>query len=175
MQTFNKTIDRALFRNGTKNNSPRWALLEGFRVPNADKPDVDYLWRLRIIQCPLGGVYLHKLSTPDPRDTLHNHPFTFCSFILRGGYTEFIPDEIHGTYARSRHIKRFNMKRFNKSWHWISELDRYPTWTLVFVGRRRRVWQYMDRDGTVTDFNLHPHNDAFAKALDRRAGGGDMV
>lgn len=157
--------------NRGQRNSPNWAFMELFKVPHYDKSELDYLWRLRILQCPLFGVYLHKLGTEDPRDTLHNHPFAFLSIILRGGYTEFVPGPY---YAKSHYVKRFNYKPLNNSFHWIAELDRTPTWTLVFVGRRRRVWGYLDRSGVFTDYNLHEFNDQYTEAMEKR-GGGDVM
>lgn len=172
-----KVIDRIIFRNGPRNNSPRWAFMEGFRVPSMKDPSKDYMWRLRILQTPLFGIYIHKLCEPDARSILHSHPWFFVSFLLKGSYTEFVPGPY---YAQSRHVKRINVKRFGSkknplaSYHWIAELDRTPTWSLVFVGRRRRVWGYLEPDGTHTDFNKHENNDRFLKALDTR-GGGDIM
>lgn len=168
----NKLLDKFLFRNGPKNNSPKWAILEGFKVPDIDDPKKDYLWRLRILQTPWFGIYLHKLCGPDSRAELHNHPWPFISFVLKGGYMEFVPGPF---YAQSRYIKRVNVKRYNNSYHWIAELDRTPTWTLVLVGRRRRVWGYLDRDGNYTDFDKHEFNDQFQAALDKRGGGEGMM
>lgn len=170
-----QVFDKTLFRNGQKRNSPNWAFMEGFRVPHYDDPTKDYLWRLRIIATPWFGVFLHKLCTPDPRAVLHNHPWPFMSIVVKGGYTECVPSEIPGIYAQSKIVKRFNVKRFNNSYHWIDRLHKTPTWTLVFVGRRRRVWGYLEPDGTYTDFDKHPFNDEFMKAMNERYGGGDLV
>lgn len=174
-----KKIDKFIFRHGPKNNSPQWAFLEGFRIPNIDDPKTDYLWRIRIVQTPWFGVYLHKLNTPDARHVLHNHPWAFTSFVLKGGYTEFVPGpggspESTAPHAVARKVNRINVKRFNNSYHWISELDRTPTWTLVFVGRRRRVWGYLEPDGTYTDFDKHEINEQYTTALDQMSQG-DMV
>lgn len=153
-------------------NSPNWAIMELFKVPYKENPNEDYMWRLRILQTPFFGVYLHKLGGPDDRAILHDHPWPFVSFVLKGGYTEFVPGPY---YATSRYIKRINVKRFNNSYHWIAELDRTPTWTLVFVGRRRRVWGYLDRDGVRTDYNKHEFNDQYLNALATRGGGDGMM
>src|SRR3954449_5709224 len=67
--------------------SPKWAFMERFEVPDYDG-DGNYLTRLRIVQTPWFGVYLHRFDGPDPRPTLHDHPWPFLSFVLRGGYTE---------------------------------------------------------------------------------------
>lgn len=174
MDRFENLLEKISHKRGQR-NSPDWALLELFKVPNYDVPGEDYLWRLRILQTPLFGIYLHKLCGPDPRDTLHDHPWSFVSFILKGGYVENIPCgcnfEHCDYYSVPRHIYRMNVKRYNNSYHWISELNRTPTWTLVFVGRRRRVWGYLDRDGKRTDFDKHEFNDQYHAALATRGGG----
>lgn len=170
---FFRIFNKFIFRNGTRVNSPYWAILQGFKIPHMDHPEVDYLWRLRIIQTPWFGIMLHKINTPDARDTLHDHPWPMLSFVLRGGYTEFVPGPY---YARSNYVKRVNWKPRKNSFHWIAELDRTPTWTLVFVGKRRSDnWGYLDRDGTFTAFDKHPFNDQYQAAVEARAGGGDMM
>ena len=171
-------VHKFIFRHGPKNNSPKWALLEGFRVPDYEDPSKDYLWRIRIVATPWFGIFLHKLTTKDSRSVLHNHPWSFTSFVLKGGYTEYVPCGCgfdHCTYyAVPRDIRRVNVKRFNNSWHWIDSLDRYPTWTLLFVGRRRRVWGYLETDGSFVPFDQHESHDKFMAALDQR-GGGDIA
>lgn len=175
LQTSKKSLIERLIEklshNRGQRNSPNWAFMELFQIPNLDPPYEDYLWRLRIIQTPWFGIYLHKICTPDSRPVLHDHPWAFTSIVLKGGYLEFIPGPF---YAKSNYVKRLNVKRFNNSFHWIAELDRTPTWTLVFVGRRRRTWGYLEQDGTYTPYNEHKFNDQYHEALSVR-GGGDVM
>lgn len=172
----NSSFNKFIFRNGLKRNSPKWAFMEGFTIPDLVDPSKTYLARIRIIQTPWFGVYLHKMSTPDGRPILHNHPWPFVSFLLKGSYTEMIPCNCNWDgctyYAVPRRVNRMNVKRFNKSWHWISELHREVVWTLVFVGKRRRTWGYLEPDGTYYDYNNHPVNDEIDAALASRGGGG---
>lgn len=174
-----ETFRKIAFRNGHKNNSPKWAFMEGFEVPDFEDPSRIYLARLRILQTPLFGIYVHRLGTPDARKSFHNHPFPFVSFLIRGEYTEMIPCNCNfehcDYYAVPRRVRFINVKPFNKSWHWIDEVHRDPVWTLVFVGRRRRVWGYKERDGTYYDFDKSPYNDTFEKVMNERHGGGDVV
>lgn len=144
--------------------SPRWAFMQRFVVPDFDS-DEDYLRRLRIVQTPWFGVYLHRIGTPDSRPTLHDHPWNFVSIVLRGGYWECVPR--FGDYADPQPVRWINRKRA-EDLHYILTLDRVPTWTLVLVGRRRRVWGYLDRDGTWTRFDQHPHAVEFDAAMARR-------
>jgi len=143
--------------------SPRWGFMERFELPDYDDPTRNYLTRLRVVQTPWFGVYLHRMDGPDPRPTLHDHPWPFVSFVLRGGYTERIAyGETDGVA-----VTRVNVKRAQDV-HSITRLHRTPTWTLMLVGRRRRVWGYLDQDGTWTRFDRHPHADEFAAALATR-------
>lgn len=153
------------------NRSPNWAFMQRFEVPDYDTDGI-YLTRWRVIQTPLFGVYVHRFYGPDPRPTLHDHPWNFLSLVLRGGYTEFTPDPADSyVYAFPRQVRRWNRKRATDL-HWISELGRVPTWTLMLVGRRKRVWGYVEPDGTWTRFDEHPYNEQFQNALARRAGVG---
>ena len=153
--------------------SPQWAFMEKFVVPDYSRPelDEDYLTRWRLINTPLFGIYLHKIETPDPRPTLHDHPWAFTAIVLRGGYTEMRRySHVMGTdkrYAGRNMVRRINMMPLD-SLHWIERLHRTPTWTLVFVGRRKRVWGYLDRDGTYTEFHKHEFNNQFLDALAQR-------
>jgi len=149
-----------------------WAFMKRFVVPHFDSDD-DYLRRLRIVETPLFGLYLHRIGTPDSRPTLHDHPWNFTAFVLRGGYTErrLDPKTMRVCARRVRHVNRMRTHDF----HAITELLRVPTWTLVFVGRRARTWGYLEEIGWPnqhwmwTAFDQHPHNDEFVAALQRRA------
>jgi hypothetical protein len=154
------------------NRSPNWAFMQKFEIPDYDRPERNYLTRWRIVQTPLFGVYLHRMDGPDPRPTLHDHPWNFVSFVLRGGYIErVLVDVLPGTTQR-RTVTRLNVKRATDLHYIISLLhDRKPTWTLMFVGRRKRVWGYVEDDGTWTAFNLHRYNDEFNRALATRNRG----
>lgn len=170
-----KIFEKLVFRKKSQRNSPDWAFLEGFRIPSLDPPYDDYLWRIRLFQCPLFGIMLHKILLPDSRPMLHSHPWAFVSLVLsKGGYTEFVQCNCKfdhcDYYAVPNPVKRMNVKRFNNSYHWIDELDQTPTWTLVFVGRRRRIWGYLDRDGKVTNYDEHDYNNQYLKALAHRGG-----
>lgn len=105
-----------------------------------------YLTRWRIIDSKWFGIFLHKMHRPDASPILHDHPWPFVSFVLRGGYTERRKDMDAGDDgpARSRHVGHINLKRL-KDAHYIRSLDRTPTWTLVFVGRTHRVWGYWEQ------------------------------
>lgn len=154
--------------------SKRWAVMERFEVPDFDQPDVNYLERLRIIATPWLSIYLHRLGTPDSRPTLHDHPWSFLSIILRGGYTEVRLDK-HAMTEVVRHRRWINVMRRDDA-HYIDSLDRTPTWTLLFVGARRRTWGYWRRVNNSgrgawywTPFDRDQHAEEFDRAIATRA------
>lgn len=145
--------------------------MERFEVPDYDEPERNYLTRWRLIQTPLFALYLHRMDGPDPRPTLHDHPWPFVSLILRGGYDEDRLDPNDLTVV-SRRVRWVNvMPTFGA--HSIRRLLRTPTWTFLIVGRRRRMWGYVERgpdaSWTWTPFNRHLHASEFDAALAARA------
>jgi hypothetical protein len=89
----------------------------------------------------LGGIALHRMDGPDARDTLHDHPFSFVSVVLRGGYVERRLDPRTMT-VDGRTVEHVNRVRAGIDAHAICELLRVPTWTLLFIGRPRRTWGF---------------------------------
>lgn len=170
--------------NATAPRSKKWAFMERFEIPRLDPPYDNYLVRWRIIQAPLFAIYLHRMDHPDSRATLHDHPWNFISFVLRGGYTELVPAQetvqsISAQYqARNpmrpdlwikkkyRRVRWFNVKRA-EDFHSIRELHETPTWTLLLVGRRRREWGYLDENGWTAHY-LHSMAEEFDAAMAAR-------
>lgn len=161
------------------NRSARWAFMEQFEVPNYDRPGT-YLTRIRLVQTPLFGVYLHRFDGPDPRATLHDHPWPFLSLVLRGGYVERRLDLMTMEVDEHHAIRWVNFMPKGGA-HAIMRLTRVPTWSLMFVGRRSRIWGYWEQawkhyemppvptdPWTWTQFDRHPHAAEFDAALARR-------
>lgn len=164
--------------------SPRWAFFERFEVPDYDRPERNYLTRWRLIQTPWFGIYIHRFDGPDPRETLHDHPWPFLSIVLFGGYIERRLDPMTMYVDEARLVRRVNRMRLGGA-HSIMRLLRQPTWTLMIVGRRVRTWGYLEPAPRVwgagdpstlrwvwTEFNKHPHAAEFDRALQARIRGG---
>jgi hypothetical protein len=153
--------------------SPRWAFMERFEVPNYDE-EGNYLTRWRILQTPWFAFYLHRFDGPDPRPTLHDHPFNFTAVVLRGGYVERRLNPATLEVDENHMIRFFNRVKAGDA-HSIRRLLRYPTWTFLFVGRRVRQWGYVEPIGESMEngwvwmpFDVHHHNLEFQEALARR-------
>lgn len=123
-----------------------------------------YLDRWGIEWKRLGGIFLHKMEAPDPGVDLHDHPWTFLSLILWGGYTEerietrLAPNaaqvaetwkqvQPRGTWASTRgdtvHRNRLSLRvmRLDEC-HRITWLNRPTSWSLVIHGPNRRTWGF---------------------------------
>lgn len=107
------------------------------------KDDEIYLDRLRLVQTPWFGVYLHHIYKPDEDRAVHDHPWAFGSLVLRGGYREmFINDPHCDMPPEYRKWSRWSWHRMTtRSAHQITSV--LPkTVTLVIVGRKVRDWGF---------------------------------
>lgn len=125
------------------------------------------------IETRIAGVYLHHIGAPDPGVDLHDHPWWFCSIILRGGYCEIIGE------PRACHIDR-RFTRWASAWPNLRKRDRWSvasvrldqahcivtvrpgTWTLVIRGPRVRTWGFHTPAGWVR----HDQHDESTRELD---------
>lgn len=158
-------INRMLRKLPHNAHGQRWGILTMMRVPNLDGSP--YLTRLRFVQTPLFGVYLHWIHTEDWDRHLHDHPWRFTSFVLSGGYCEKLAARPEGTVlGLPENIWRTqgSIHRFPKHGaHTIIHV-RPNTRTLVFVGRRRGSWGFFVpgegwvQNGEYLKRTAHPWN-----------------
>lgn len=105
----------------------------------------------------IGGVFLHRITAPDPGQDLHDHPWSFVSLILVGGYTEqralsreaadlaCIAERWPETCDRGviEHRGRWSVKAMRlDECHQIVDLGGRTCWTLVVHGPHRREWGF---------------------------------
>lgn len=119
-----------------------WAFMKPFVIPCRDNGDV-YLFRLRLVQTPWFGVYLHRIHKKDPHHP-HNHPWNFKSIVLWGGYTE---DHWVNPYSGAMGQSHREFGRFSAHGMKLNEAHRIVdlkpnTWTLIFVGKRQQEWGF---------------------------------
>lgn len=130
--------------------SKRWKFMSRFVVGPDDNP---MIVRWRLIQTPWFGIYLHFIHREDLDRHPHDHPWTFWSFVLRGGYEEeYCPDaRTSKTIERIfSHPNTFNFlalvkRRFHKfplrAAHRIIFVAP-GTITLVLAGPKVRDWGF---------------------------------
>lgn len=131
--------------------SPNWAFLSRYDIVHDGRL---YLRRWRLFECPLFGIYFHKIYRPDRDRDLHDHPWPFVSFVLKGFYEEELPcpgnNCGYGYHIHINYVRWFNKKKATDS-HRIKAIQakKLPVWTLVLRGRRCRVWGFHTKDGWV--------------------------
>lgn len=128
-----------------RRNRDRWAILSGIDIGADGDP---YLDRLRILQTPLFGIYLHHIHRADREPDPHDHPWWFASIVLTGGYQEKVwPDKRDPSVSVWRIRKRWTLGSIGRNGaHIIKTTSRRPLWTLALVGPKRAGWGFW-RDG----------------------------
>lgn len=108
--------------------------------------DSGYITRLHLIKTPWFAVCLHWINQPDPEPHLHDHPVSFLSIILRGGYDEH--------RAKGNYHEIYEHRWFN--WIRATPDDRHRiiycepgTLTLCFMGPKTREWGFHTENGWV--------------------------
>jgi hypothetical protein len=92
------------------------------------------------------NVFLHKFLKGDP-DDVHDHPWGYCTFILRGGYYEWVPQfNKNGTMnCEVQHWRGPGHFRICKpnSYHRIELKEGVTAWTLFMPLRKVREWGFL--------------------------------
>jgi hypothetical protein len=146
-----------------KKDTKRWWALWHRYVIDRDGP---YITRLRIVQTPWFGIYLHRIHKPD-QPIMHDHPWSFASLVLRGCYWERtavgLAEAQMFALTNGEGRRLFRGKLQKRGWlsihrmrlaefHTITHLAG-SVWTLVVVGPRRRDW------GFATEHGWQQHDD----------------
>jgi hypothetical protein len=136
----------------------RWKFMDAYRVHRQGTLWMD---RLRLVQTPWFGVYLHRIHTTDIDPDPHDHPWWFASRVLAGGYTETVFAE-DGTCRVRRHDRGSWHKMPITSAHRITDV-RGLLWTLVITGPKVRTWGFWADEGFVPwDRYLATHDEEAA-------------
>lgn len=126
-----------------------------FQIRWAEKlgiPECPYLIRWCFIT-PLFSIRLHKWNAADDHRHYHNHPWSFITIILKGGYIDkgLIKDTmlIQGDIA------------YRKASHYHYVLPQlFPTWTLLITGPKIQRWGFLVKNKFIqplTYFGKYGH------------------
>ena len=87
------------------------------------------------------NVFVHRFLKSDP-DDLHDHPWPYCTIILRGGYWEHTPTSVTPTWKGAGQI------RFGHStdYHRIELEPGVTPWTLFIPGPKVREWGFLSKN-----------------------------
>lgn len=135
------------------------------RVDIADDGSL-YLRRFILARTPWGALYLHHIVRSDHDRCLHDHPWSFVTLMLWGGYWEETPGAVEVRWdgdppALGQFYARPVGERRKRVWyrpgtlrrvpaHWCHRVvipDEQPAWTLVLTTPRQRTWGFWTADG----------------------------
>ena len=90
------------------------------------------------------NIFVHKFLKSDP-DEVHDHPWPYCTIILRGGYWEYRPGRSLPQWKGAGEI------RFGKStdFHRIELEPGITPWTLFIPGPKLRDWGFLVKNRWV--------------------------
>lgn len=118
--------------------SPRVRVIEDECFPELGPMLIRYF----VLRTPLFAIFLHHFRRSDNDRHVHDHPWSFVTLLLSGGYWEHLPDRT------SKWRKRFSILYRPAEWqHWV-EIEK-PVWTLVLRLRRRREWGFVTPRGWI--------------------------
>lgn len=87
------------------------------------------------------NIYLHRFLRSDDDRALHDHPWPWCSVILRGRYVEHTI-AAGGIQLRTEHSAGSIRAHLSGAFAHRVELHDGPVWTLFATGPRYRVWGF---------------------------------
>ena len=117
-------------------NILRWRHIE-----DIDHPGDVYLSRLMLVQTRWFGIYFHIIRRPDWSRCEHDHPWSFVTLILRGGYVEKIGGKL---FTRRPGYVGYRSRAFE---HSVVKLLNGNSWSLVFRGPNHESWGFRTPEG----------------------------
>jgi hypothetical protein len=105
-----------------------------------------------IKRLPLIRVFLHLIKMPDTDRHPHDHPWSFLTIILWGGYWEAVYQNKAQLAGEEQPLIRYLgpgsvVFRRAEHTHQIIKINGSAAWTLVFAGSSRRAWGFWGTDG----------------------------
>lgn len=135
-----------------------WCIWRWMDIEDTEHLGYVYLRRLVIFKTPYFGLYIHWIHTRDGDRAPHNHPMSFLSWVLRGGYTEnrwCYTGSGLPTFLGERRRRRFSLARTTRQdFHIITTLTETPTITVLFCGPRRQDWGFLQH-GEFIDYRTY--------------------
>jgi len=106
------------------------------------------------------NVFLHKFLKGDP-DDIHDHPWPYATFILKGGYYEWIP-QFNPDGTKNCEIRKWRGPGHFRicspnSYHRIELKEGINAWTLFMPGPQTREWGFLVNNKWI-------HNDNYLEA-----------
>ena len=102
------------------------------------------------------NITLHKVMVSD-EPVLHDHPWSYATLILKGGYYENVPVHNHstgGVVGATKVWRGPGHFRFRKAddLHWLELAkdengNEIPCWSLFYMGKKQKEWGFLPFNG----------------------------
>lgn len=117
----------------------RWNFWSAMLIGRQGNP---MMKRLRVLQTPWFGIYVHFIYREDLDPVAHDHPWTFWRCVVRGGYLEhYFADPALGDYSSRAH-RPWRPSHFPVDHAHRIVLVEPGTVSVVVVGRKSRAWGF---------------------------------
>ena len=107
------------------------------------------------------NVFLHRFLKSDP-DAQHDHPWSYITFIIKGGYWEYVltydNDRVTGETKIWRgpgHMRRCRAE----SYHRVEIEPGVDCWTIFIPGIKCRDWGFLEHNSTWSNFTWVPNEE----------------
>jgi hypothetical protein len=129
------------------------------RITGTGGPDDLYLIRYYVFKSKFLNIFIHRFFRSD-RDDMHDHPWNFFTYLVRGAYTEHrwnpetrlvdITRRKRAFWADEDHQNRFVFRRaedqhkvmVDRQYLWPLDKTNCPL-TICVTGRSRREWGFV--------------------------------
>lgn len=97
------------------------------------------------------NITLHKVMVSD-ESVLHDHPWSYATLILKGGYYEYVPcysqeGNVVGATARWRGPGHFRFRSSDDLHYLKLKKDKdgkeIPCWSLFYMGKKQKEWGFL--------------------------------
>lgn len=102
------------------------------------KDGVLHFKRWSILSTPWFRICLHAIYKPDEDVHLHNHPWKFWSFVIKGSYTERLPN-----FKLNPRFPMTSVYRNTDQFHKIEDLHSPVVYTFNIMWGFKDSWGYM--------------------------------
>lgn len=110
--------------------------------------DCPIMWRRTIASGRFGKLLLHRFVASSSDKDCHDHPSSFLTFVLQGGYDDVQPngvvDKVRAPTVRFRRAEHAH----------ITRVGPHGATTIVVMFRKRRSWGFF-RDGRWYDWRTY--------------------
>lgn len=120
------------------------------------RPEV-LMIRYILFRCPWFGIFVHHFLRSDYDRALHDHPWSFVAWVVKGGYLEEHDQTITGQRVRKIVPPGSILVRPAEWRHRVLLPLGCTSWSIVIVGRRERIWGFFTPKKWCPWYKFNPY------------------